>query len=137
MKYQKYLKYPHLGPEDAIIWDRFILKYPNFFKSVDYDVRVGKGRNYKLFPDKVIREDLEYLSKKRIDVLGYIGNEIYVIELKPKATFSAIGQALGLAVLLEDQIKPGYILKPCIITDAEIPDTLRICKTAGVLHFVV
>lgn len=134
--YKKRLKYPHLGPEDTKIWNEFITNNTDFFKEVEYDVKVGEGRDYSDYPEDSIREDLEYLSKKRIDVVGFKDDEIWVIELKPKAGMPAIGQALSLAALYREESPIDKAVFPCVITDAEIPDVRALCKNLGILHLV-
>lgn len=133
MEYKPLLKYPHLGPEDAAIWQRFIEKSPDYFLSVDYDVRVGEGRDYSEAPDDIYKADLIHLSRKRIDVVAFDKATIYVIELKPKATFSAVGQAVGLAQLYKAEKNPPFKVIATIITDAVLPDMLSLCGQMGVL----
>jgi len=91
VKYKKYLRYAHLGPEDVRIWDKFIETHPDYFQMVAYDVKVGEGREYPKSELPEIKEDLVYLSKKRIDVVGFKGEDVFVIEIKPKANLSAVG----------------------------------------------
>lgn len=134
--YRRYLKYPHLRPEDVRIWDEFIDSNPKFFEEVEYDVKVGQGREYPEAPEGPIKEDLIYLSKKRIDVVGFKDSEIWVIELKPKAGMSAIGQALSLAELYRDETPPDKVVLPTVITDEEIPDSRDLCYKLGVLFML-
>jgi len=134
--FKRYLKYPHLRPEDVKIWNKFISQNPDFFKAVEYDVKVGEGRSYEDYPKGPIREDMVYLSKKRIDVVGFKNDEIYVIELKPKAGMSAIGQALSLAELYRDEAPTDKIVLPTVITDKEIPDARQLCSKLGVFYLV-
>ena len=134
--YKKLAKYPHLMPNDVSIWNRFIEKNPRYFSKVEYDVKVGKGGDYSAYPKSPIRDDLEYLSKKRIDVVGYSGNEVYVIEIKPKAGLAALGQAEGLSDLMQDEIRPEKIIIPVIITNKEIPDIRALCDKRGVLFLI-
>jgi len=134
--YEKLLRYPHLRAEESKIWDRFIEKNPQFFTEVIYDARVGESRDYSDYPEDKIREDLEYLSKKRIDVIGLIGDDVYVIEVRPKANLSAVGNALGLAELFRD-VAPTYkIIIPAIITDEILPDMPELCRRMGVKLFL-
>ena len=134
--YKRYLKYPHLRPEDVKVWNLFISQNPDFFKAVEYDVKVGEGREYPDSPEGPIKEDMKYLSKKRIDVVGFMNHEIYVIELKPKAEMRAIGQALSLAELYRDIAPSDRIVLPTVITDEEMPDTRRLCSKLDVLYLV-
>lgn len=134
--YKKLAKYPHLRPEDIRVWEKFISKYPDFFKEVEYDSKVGIGRDYSMYPESRIRKDMEYLSKKRVDVIGYSDDSIYVIELKPKADLKAIGEAMGYAELVRDKVGPTKRVVPMIITDVEIPDMERVCSKLGVIYIV-
>ena len=136
MPYRKYLKYPHLRPEDAKIWDEFMASNPTFFKEVEYDVKVGEGRDYSNYPEGPIKQDMELLSKKRIDVIGFTDEEIYVIEIKPKAEMKAIGQALSLADLYADIALRDKVILPTIITDEEIPDTANLCEKLGIVYIL-
>lgn len=134
--FKKFAKYAHLMPKDVKIWEKFIDANPRFFSEVEYDVKVGEGRNYSLFPEGPIRSDMEYLSKKRIDVVGFSGRDVYIIELKPKAGMSAIGQVLSLAELARDIFPSTSQILPAIITDEEIPDTRNLCSKMGVLFLI-
>ena len=134
--YEKLLRYPHLSPEESKIWDRFIEKNPKIFEEVIYDARVGEGRDYSDYPEDKIREGMEYLSKKRIDVVGLAKELIYVIEIRPKANLNAVGSALGLAELFRD-VAPVYkIIIPAIITDEILPDMPELCRRMGVKLFL-
>ena len=135
MEYKKLIKYPHLGPEDAAIWARFIAKNPGFFNNVEYDVKVGQGRDYSSLPKDQYSEDLKNLSLKRIDVVGFRQGEILVIELKPAATLAAIGEAIGYTQLFKEQDKTGKRISPAIITDQILPDIENVAEKNGVLIF--
>ena len=135
--YQKLPKYPHLAPEDVKIWERFITAYPVYFERVDYDLKVGTPRAYPEAPNDKIKEDLEYLSRKRIDVVGYRGNEIHIIELKPRASFEAIGQIIGYTELFLPFVKPENSISMVLITDTEIPDIAELCFKKGIQYFIV
>jgi hypothetical protein len=136
MEFKQLIKFPHLAPEDEKIWRRFIDQNPLFFSSVDYDFRVGEGRDYSEFPDDIYKKDMIHLSQKRIDVIGYKLNEAYIIELKPKATFSAIGQVIGLTELYKRENPTNPNVKSVIITDEILPDMNSLCLKMNVLLFL-
>ena len=136
MQYKQLAKYPHLGPEDAKIWDTFIQNNPEYFESVEYDLRVGEGRDYSEHPDDQYKADMIHLSKKRIDVVGFRLNEIYIIELKPNANMSAIGQVVGLTKLYQAENKTTRKIYPVIITDEILPDMANLCGQMGVLIYL-
>lgn len=131
-KYQKQPHYPHMSPEDVRIWEMFIEKNPDWYITVDYDVRVGKGRPYPETMDKKTREDMEGLSKKRIDVVGYNEREIEVIELKPNAGSHAIGQILSYALMWHQKYPDKPQPKKVIITNKIAPDDLASATSLGI-----
>jgi len=135
--YSKLSKYPHLRPEDVLIWERFIELYPSFFERVDYDVRCGEGRTYPPVNDENILNDLQGLSKLRIDVIGFHGNEAWVIEIKPRAGASAIGQAMCYANLYKEMCESDTNITKCVITDEAVPDIARIAASFNVKYIAL
>lgn len=87
-------KYPHFTQEDTKIWERFINSYPEYFHSVDYDVRVSRGADiYPGTPEPLAR-DIAALSPLRIDIIGYKDEKITIIEIKPEFDIKAIGELI-------------------------------------------
>lgn len=135
--FSKQLKYPHLRPEEVKIWERFIDKESQRFTSVDYDVHVGKAREYKEKPEDQYKKNLQELSRKRIDVLGYKAEEISIIELKPAADFEAFGQLIGYRDLYlreRPEIKKVSLI---LITDFEVPDMRELASDYGIEYVIV
>lgn len=132
--YKLLSKYPHLMPNDIRIWERFIQTFPKFYTSIDYDVKVGTPKQYPGLTGDKYKKDLEDLSRKRIDVIGYRDKEIHIIELKPYAGFSAIGQVEGYLELYKPYLPPEEILVGFIITDYQTPDTANLCFKKGLLY---
>jgi len=87
-------KYPHMKPEDVAVWERFITKNPGYFDSVDYDFPVGEGAPTSPDHPPEIQYDHKILTQKKIDAVGYRGNTVTIIEVKPIADMKALGQAL-------------------------------------------
>jgi len=81
-------------PLDIEVWERFLDRHGDSYIGFAYDVKVGEkckvhkhwGENYK--------RDAEVLSKLRIDVVGVKDEALDIIEVKPTAKASAIGQML-------------------------------------------
>ncbi len=135
--YEKRYKYPHMKPKDIAIWERFIEKYPNAYKSVQYDFNVGDPPPFD--PTGTNGEDLnqDALYRLKIDVVGRTESEYHIIELKPRADASAIGQLEGYkALYLRDEI-PDMPLVLVIITDFLMPNIKYLCDQKGIKLFVV
>src|SRR5690349_2056741 len=104
-KYEKRYKYPHMKPADVAIWERFIEKNPDAYDTVQYDFNVGDAPPFNPLING--EEDLnqDALYRLKIDVVGKKGNIIDIIELKPKAGPSTIGQVKGYRTLcIRDEV---------------------------------
>ncbi len=109
-------KYPHMIAEEAEIWGRFVNNYPDRFDSVDYDFRVGEGQQLELeFPENYGRM-ITMLSQHRIDVLGWVGEQPTIVEVKARAVISTLGQLIGYGVLFLEGFK-----------SLGVPDLLCVC----------
>lgn len=135
--YKKLPKYPHLRPRDVRIWEAFISTHPLFFDRVDYDIKVGKGIELPPEAEEPYSSDMKYLTKKRIDVVGYKDTDIYIIEVKPRAGLQALGQAKGLAELYRIEGPSDRAIYPCIITDIEMPDIRELSMKMGIKYLIV
>jgi len=99
------------------IWERFLAKFPDEYDSVDYDVAVGTGQRHEGKAEIELVDGFELLTKKKIDVVGFKGQTIHIIEVKPNAGASALGQAKSYELLYRrdvDQVSP---LRTRLITD--------------------
>lgn len=121
-------KYPHMFPNDIIIWERFLLKHANEFTGFDYDIKVGSVPKFPDGLDTGIYKAGEILWKKRIDAVGHKADELIIIEVKPNAGPSAIGQVLGYVQLYRDEIKPAQKVSGMIVTDRPDLDLYKIAE---------
>jgi hypothetical protein len=130
-------KYPHMFPADIGIWDRYVKKFGKDYADFLYDVRVGSGtKDIKLRNDVWSRMQ-EILSKYRIDVVGLRKNQIEIIEVKPRATASAIGQVLVYKLLWERENQPTMPVIPTIITDYEMADMRYLTNRLSIQYVIV
>lgn len=135
--YQKQSYYPHMKPEDVAIWNRFIAAFPNYFQRCDYDVCVGEGRMPEgEHPEKYLL-GWKTLTQKKIDVVAYRDNEIWLIEVKPRARANALGQIWMYDELYKDMFHPTTEPKNMIVTDQYDLDTDRVAQSGNVTIMVV
>lgn len=136
-KYGKSYWYPHMKPRDIEIWERFMEKYPDMYHSCQYDYEVGDVPDFVANSTDIADQNQASLYRLKIDVIGYKRDEMHMIELKPDAGPSTIGQIKGYkALYLRDEIQTLPIT-PVIITDRERPNMRFLCAEEGVLLFVV
>lgn len=120
--FEKRYKYPHMMPEDRAIWERFIDANPMAFEMCAYDVPVGSVPEFDTTVNAESGGNAEKLYKKKIDVVAFKGEVLFIIELKPKAGTGTIGQVKGYRTLFKRDYNPKQILQAMIITDEMRPD---------------
>ena len=130
--YGKLAKYARLRPEDVTVWERFMRLNPNKEWTMDYDVKVGLGRKplEELPPE--LQKDWRDLTRKRIDAVAWSENNVFLIEIKPRAGLSAIGQIIGYSELWIDLHDNDRRVRPVVICHSTDPDTIQVAKAAGI-----
>ncbi len=125
-------RYPHMLQEDIIIWRRFVADGNYLPDVVWYDVRVGHGVALgESEPEWMTRMALS-LTRKRIDVVGRVGRDYWIIEIKPRATYDAFGQVVFYADQFRKDYNPPGEVFAVILTDLVDPDIVSLCGDVGV-----
>jgi len=119
-------KYPHLLGEDVPIWNNFIKENPDYFDTVDYDVKVGTGVNAEIINDKKYREFYEDLTKKRIDVVGFLNDFVTIVEIKKRVSLGTLGQILGYKFLYLSEHPELKLIKTLIICSVIDTDDISV-----------
>ena len=125
-------KYPHMAPADVEVWEQYLKFHRAEWDSFDYDVRVGKGVDPgPAFPAN-IRRDAMMLTQKRIDVVGYRGEETWIIEVKPRAGLGAVGQLVGYKTLYEQEHGQGSVTGLLLVCQVADDDVKEAARAAGI-----
>lgn len=122
---------------DKEIWERFIDKYPDAYKEAQYDFHIGDGPKFNTLLDDETDTNQDMLYRLRIDVVGFSGNSIDIIEIKPDAGPSTIGQVIGYRKLYNRDEEPKVPVNTVIVTDKEKPNMAWLCKDSGVRLIIV
>lgn len=109
--------YPHLGASEKELWDRFIQKFPDAYDQVVYDLALGTGLDLPLTATGKLVGNLHYLSRYKIDVIGFKGDRVDIIECKPRAGATAIGQLDHYKELYMGYIDPNVLPNKILLTD--------------------
>lgn len=129
--------YPHLSPDEAALWDRFIGQFPDMYDECSYDVKVGKAPPFVTEnPDPAMQQQAP-LYQYKIDVVGYKGDQTDVIELKKGATMRVFGQVNGYRQLYRRDVDPASDPKAIVVTDSLLPEMDELAIEAGVQIVVV
>jgi len=131
------LKYPHMFALDIEIWERWLDRYAGDFSGFDYDIKVGSGTDpVDGLGEPYIRMQ-RILSRYRIDVVGYKSGHIYIIEVKPDAGTTALGQLETYIPLYKRDYKPSNPIIGAIITNRELPDMKELMDSKGYEYYIV
>lgn len=130
-------KYPHLIGEDTAVWERFILKFPNHFDTVDYDIKVGTGAETNIIPDETDRQYWSTLTKKRIDVIGYKNDFVTIIEVKKSAGLFTLGQVLGYHYLYTSEYPELSLVKTLVICSTIDRDSASVFDYYSMKYIVI
>lgn len=126
-----------MKPADVEIWERFLREWPDKYNTVQYDVPCGSGPEFDtLITDETGAHD-EALYKRKIDVVGFTRDTIDIIEVKPRAGSSAIGQVLMYRDLYIKDYKPPRVPNCVIITDEITSDVADFAASQGVQMYMV
>jgi len=134
---QKLAKYPHLSTEDIVIWERFLEKYANAYESFDYDTRVGQGEPPLPSLEPKYQAMARALTQKRIDAVGYRGNEIWIFEVKPRSALSALGQIIAYVELYIQTFNPTETIVPCVVCEMVDSDVRPLMANRGIQVIIV
>lgn len=133
----KMMRYPHMFPKDIEIWERFLEKYATEYDGFIYDWKVGSGTE----PVPELREPYATmqttLSKYRVDVIGVKAGRYELIETKPNAGPSAVGQIISYRNLFVKDYQGQREVVPVIVTDFERPDIREVASDMGVKYYIV
>lgn len=135
--YGKRYKYPHLAPNDVAIWEKFIDTFPDRYITVDYDFALGSSAMASKIVESPLGNEMVRIYQRRIDVLAQSNGETHIIEVKPKAGLSALGQVKGYCELYLQYVDPTAKVVPIIVTDSVESDMRMLASKMGVMLYVV
>jgi len=134
-EYRQRRKYPHLLPSDARIWHAFIETHPDLFDYVIYDIHIGNGVQPNPSWNEKTKEMAKTLTQRRIDVIGFKNNQLWLIELKAGPGVSALGQLVAYEHLYKRQY-PNT--KPILYLICDrLDDDLRYCLQQQQIKYTV
>jgi len=128
-------RYPHMLDQDAPVLTAFLKENGARYTSVQFDVRIGSGRDPGPdFEDNIRQMGLD-LSRRRIDALGIKPSGIDIIEVTNAAGVTALGQLLAYRALYALQNQTTTIPTPILVARTMQTDMDRPYKASGVeLH---
>jgi len=112
-------------------------KYPDAYDACQYDVPVGDDPSFDTTAGGDKEGEEWRLYQKKIDVVASVGGGLTIIELKPRAGASTIGQIKLYKKLYVRDYSPAEQPKMLIITDAMNADVQEFANEEGVAVIIV
>lgn len=133
----KLARYPHMFPLDIAIWERFLDEKASEYEGFYYDWKVGTGSKPSDSMTPAFQKMVRDLSRYRIDAIGIIPGGVEVMEVKPNASISAIGQIQSYVTLLQEEHPELGVIVGALVTDREMPDVRRLTAAQGLNYYIV
>jgi len=128
--------YPHMMAEDRDIWTKFLKVGEFVIGKVWYDVHVGLGLPVPGGIGSTEYKISQGVTRKRIDVICTVNNELWIIEIKPHANMGALGQIITYEKLFREEYTTQYKIVPVILCWTVDPDVAPMLAKVGarILH---
>ncbi len=129
---EKLTGYPHMAKRDAAIWERFLAAHAAEYIAFSYDVALG-GRTVD-YPQatEAARLGWQYSTALKIDAVGWQGNQVWIIEVRPEATVGTYGSAVVYTLVARREALTTLPLIPAIVCESIQLDVEWACLTSGV-----
>jgi len=128
--------FPGLDPQSILIWEAHLAANPDLYANIDYDIRVGLGRDPgKEFNSNIRRMALR-ASQRRIDAAGQTPGAIQIIEITDSAGQRALGQLASYPDLYRAAFSPTLPLLATLVAREIQTDMTKGFQNAGVLVFL-
>lgn len=131
------LSFPALIPSEADVWRGWAHLHQGEYTSFDYNVRVGPGTDPGPGTPPEIRAYAERSTRKRIDVVAWAGVQPTIIEVKDRASASALGQILTYQVHWNMEHPNSPPAKLLLVARALSPGLEHVLSAHGVPYELV
>ena len=135
--FKKLAKYPHMKPADVEIWEQFIRAKRDFFDRVDYDFPVGDGADFLPTGEDTPEGRENKLYQRKIDVVGYKGDAVTLIELKPLADTEALGQIITYGDLYAKERDTIFVVNLMVIAGKIMTEMKEIYARKNIAVIIV
>lgn len=130
------IRYPHLLPVDAELWHAHFLTLGANYNQIDYDVRVGQGRDPGDAFDDTMRQMALSLSTRRVDAVGHSNTGIDIIEVTHSAGLTAIGQLIAYPILYAQTYPTTRPIRPVLVAGELQTDILPVLTRLRIQYFL-
>jgi len=129
--------YVHMMPLEVPIWERFLRSGQLQLDRYEYDIHVGEGAP---IPDDATEAEIrqiQAITQKRIDAVGWGEGAVWLIEVKPRAGHSAAGALLNYARLFKEKYRPSLPIRLAVVCERTEWDVSGYYQELGIEVFLV
>lgn len=130
-------RYPHLLPPDVPVWERYLASVGGQHELIEYDIRVGLGRDPGPAYSANIRAMALDLSFRRIDAVAHNRGEIVVIEVTTAIGMTALGQIQVYPILYRLTFMPSLPICGLLVAEGFESDLRVVADQMGVEYVLV
>ena len=115
-------RYPHMLEGEATIWTRFLEQTDLEFDKIIYDLHLGEGQPFKPGEPPFMKDLRLAVTRKRVDAVGETESDIWIFEVKPRVSMSALGQLVTYFELYHAEYSPIKPVMLAAIGESQAPD---------------
>lgn len=130
-------KYPGMAPREVIIFRAWLNQHQNEYDRFEYNVRVGNGVDPGPTYPSIYRQQYIENTQKRIDVVGWQGDQPTIIEVKDRATASCMSQILTYKTLWPLTFPNTPAPKLLLVTNRVAQDMPLVLNASGIALEIV
>ena len=123
--------------EDVPVWFRFLDRYGSQFEELYYDTLVGGPALSKEEEKDGMKRMWRYNNSKRLDAVGKLKNEVWIIEVSARPGLRALGQLLTYVALWQEDDPFGLIERPILVCEAVDTDLISSAAKYGIQTYVI
>jgi len=126
------IQYPGMSFVESEITRAWIQRRGVEYDEITFNVRVGAGVDPGEQYTPEIRRMSEALTQKRVDILGRVGDQVDLVEVKIRIAFPVIGQLIGYRALWEREHPELPVRRLLAIGRSVVPDAADIIEAQGI-----
>lgn len=128
--------YPEKTDDESAVLRDYLLAHLHEFDRVQFSVRVGEGTPADPAHLEGVQRQTAFVTRKRIDMLGWKGTQLFLHEVKQRVQPSALGQIQTYAHLYLEEHPDAPEPTLVVVGRYSDPDTLRVLAANGVTVYL-
>jgi hypothetical protein len=121
--------------QSAVMRD-YLQQHINDFDRLAFNVRVGQGAALDTSTPASTQAQTTFVTQKRIDILGYRGQQPIIVEAKTRVDPSTLGQVLTYRQLWLEDNPDAPIPELVVIGRTSDDDTIRVLGSHGITVYL-